>query len=101
MLIYNVTIKIDKEIETSWLQWMKQEHIPDIIKTNCFTHATILYLLDNDETDGLTYAIQFHAAEKTLYEKYLTEFAPAMRKRAMDRWGNKFVAFRSVLQIVN
>lgn len=101
MIIYNVTIKIDKSIENSWLKWMQQIHIPDIINTKCFTHATILYLLENDESDGVTYAVQFHSTSKELYEKYLFEFAPTMRKHSIDKWGNKFVAFRSVLQIVN
>ena len=32
MIIYNVTISIDKEAETHWLDWMKNTHIPDVMQ---------------------------------------------------------------------
>lgn len=36
-IIYNVTTQADHSIAGQWLQWMKEEHIPDIIATGCFT----------------------------------------------------------------
>ncbi len=101
MLIYNVTIKVDHSIAASWLTWLKEEHIPDIINTGCFTHAVILRLMEVDETDGPTYAVQYHAESKSLYNKYIENFADEMRKKGTDKWGNKFIAFRSVMQVVN
>ena len=32
MIIYNVTISIDKEVENHWLDWMKNTHIPDVMQ---------------------------------------------------------------------
>jgi Domain of unknown function (DUF4286) len=101
MLIYNVTIKIDHSITDSWLAWLKDEHIPDIINTGCFTHATILRLLEVDETEGPTYAVQYHAESKALYNRYIEKFSEEMRKKGTGKWGNKFIAFRSVMQVVH
>lgn len=101
MIIYNVTTKIDHSIADSWLEWLKKEHIPDIINTGCFTHAVILSLLETDDTEGPTYAVQYHAESKALYNKYIEKYAGVMRKKAMDKWGNKFIAFRSLMQVVN
>ena len=39
MIVYNVTTKVAAAIQTDWLQWIKEEHIPDIINTGCFTNA--------------------------------------------------------------
>ena len=36
MIIYNVTVSIDKEIEKQWLDWMKNTHIPDVMNTALF-----------------------------------------------------------------
>ena len=100
-IIYNVTTKVEHGIAAQWLQWLKQEHIPDIVDTGCFTHATILRVIETDETDGLTYAVQYHASSKALYNRYINSYAEGMRKKATDKWSNRFIAFRSVLQVVN
>lgn len=101
MIVYNVTTKVDHSIAVLWLNWMKQEHIPEIIATGCFTHATILHMIETDETDGLTYAVQYHAENKALYNRYIKEFATELSNKATSKWGSKYIAFRSVLQIVN
>ena len=101
MIIYNVTIKVEKGIAAEWLQWLKEEHIPAIVDTGCFTHATILHLVDADDEEGITYAVQYHAASKVLYNRYIEQFADSMRKQGKDKWGDKFVAFRTLMEVVN
>jgi hypothetical protein len=101
MIIYNVTVKADHSIANDWLKWMKEEHIPHLIATGCFTEAKILRLMEVDDTEGPTYAIQYYTESKALYNRYIQEFADEMRKRAFDKWGNKFIAFRSVMEVVH
>ena len=100
MIIYNVTIKTAHSIADEWLNWLKEEHIADVINTGCFTHATVLRLLDIDEEDGITHAVQYHTPDIKLYEDYLEKHADTMRKKGMDKWGDKFIAFRSVMEVV-
>ncbi len=100
MLIYNVTTKVSSAIADEWLQWLQQEHIPEIIATGCFTHANILRLLEVDDSEGPTYAVQYVADSKALYEEYLEKYADALRKKSFAKWGNQFISFRSVMQIV-
>ncbi len=101
MFIYNVTIKVEHSIAKEWLSWLKEEHIPDLIKTGCFTRATILHLVDADDEEGITYAVQYHAESKAHYNRYIEKFADGMRKKGLDKWGNKFIAFRTLMQVVN
>jgi hypothetical protein len=98
MFIYNVTTKITHAIHHNWLQWIKEEHIPDIINTGCFTGATILRLLETDESEGPTYAVQYIAESKAQYNKYIAQYAPKMRQKAINKWGSQFIAFRSIMQ---
>ncbi len=100
MIVYNVTIKVNHSIAADWLCWLKEKHIADVINTGCFTHATVLRLLDIDEEDGITYAVQYHAPDKKHYEEYLENHADTMRKKGMNKWGDKFIAFRSVMEVV-
>ncbi len=101
MIIYNVTIKVNYSIAAAWLTWLKQEHIPDVIGTGCFNHATILHLIETDDEEGITYAVQYHAESKELYNRYIEIFADEIRKKGIDKWGNQFIAYRTVMQVVN
>jgi Domain of unknown function (DUF4286) len=101
MIIYNVTIKVDYSIQSEWLSWLKEEHIPGILDTGCFTNANILQLLETDDTEGPTYAVQFHAESKALYNRYIEKFSGIMLQKSLDKWGGQFIAFPSVMQVVN
>ncbi len=101
MILYNVTIKVHSSIHNEWLHWLKEEHVIDIMQTECFSNFKILKLLEVDETEGPTYAIQYFAESKALYNLYIEKFAGEMRNRSFTKWGDKFIAFRSVMQIVD
>lgn len=101
MIVYNVTIKVSNAIREPWLQWLQKEHIPEVIQTGCFTHANILRLLEIDDSEGPTFAIQYFAESKGLYNKYIENHAPLLRQKSYEKWGDQFIAFRSVMQVVN
>jgi len=101
MLIYNVTIKVHESIHTAWLQWMKEVHVPEVLATNCFTKATIVRLLEIDDTEGPTYAVQYFAENKASYNLYIEKHSATLRKKSFDQWGNQFIAFRSLMEVVN
>lgn len=101
MLIYNVTIKVDESIATDWLRWMQQEHIPHIMDTGCFSEFKMVRLLDIDDSEGPTYAVQYFANTMDHYQQYLREHAPRIRKESIDKWGDRFIAFRTLMEVVN
>lgn len=101
MIIYNVTTKIESSIKNDWVKWVKEKHIPEVIATGCFTHATFVQLLETDDSEGPTYAVQYHAESKALYNVYIEKFAAEMRQKAFDKWSNKFISFRSLMQVVH
>jgi len=101
VIVYNVTTKAHHSICNNWLQWIKEEHIPDIINTGCFTHATVLQLLETDDSEGPTYTVQYFAESKALYNNYMEKHAATMRQKAFDKWGDKFIAFRSLMLLID
>ena len=101
MFIYNVTVKVDKVIATEWLRWLQSIHIPEILATECFHKAGVLQLLEVDDSDGPTYAVQYFTSSRQFYNDYITEHAGIMRQRAFEKWGDQFIAFRSLMQVVN
>ncbi len=101
MFIYNVTIKVDASIHEQWVLWMKEKHIPQVMATGCFVQHQFVRLLEVDETEGPTYAAQYYAESKADYNRYIEVYAPALRQDGANTWGNNFIAFRSLMQVVN
>ena len=101
MFIYNVTIKVQEAIHEPWLQWLKEEHVPEVLASGCFTNATIVRLLEVDDSEGPTYAVQYAAESKALYNQYIEKFAGILRQKSFDKWGNQFMGFRSLMQVIN
>jgi hypothetical protein len=100
-IIYNVTVKVESSIEKEWLQWMLQEHIPEVMQTGCFIDYKVVRLLEVDESEGPTYAIQYSAESKAIYNQYISKFAAALRDKTFEKWGQRFIAFRSVMEVVH
>src|SRR5690349_3579713 len=100
MIIYNVTIKVEAQIAEAWLSWLLNEHIPDVMRTNCFVDYKVVRLLEVDDSEGPTYATQYFAESKTDYNRYIEIHAPKMRKLLNEKWGEQFIAFRSVMEVV-
>ncbi len=100
MYIYNVTINIDEDVEKKWLQWMKNKHIPDVLATGKFTKAKLLKVLVKEEMEGITYSIQYVTKNKETLEKYYAEDAARLREEGLKQFSNKFIAFRTELEII-
>ena len=101
MYIYNITIKPDWKIHDEWLHWMKEIYLPDIINTNCFTEYRIVKLLEMDESDGPTYAVQLFAENIAEYNRYQQVFEDNFNKMSNSKWGDRFISFASLMQIVH
>lgn len=100
VIVYNVTVKVEKEFAKAWLRWMLEEHIPDVMQSGCFIKYKVLRLLEVDDSDGPTYAFQYTASSKDQYDQYINRFASALRQKTNDKWGKHIHAFRSVMEVV-
>lgn len=99
MIIYNVTINIDKAIHEEWLDWMKTIHIPEVMATGYFTEHKVCKIIGDEET-GINYAIQYTAQTMDHYEAYKANHAPELQKKVTDKYPGKFVAFRTLLEVL-
>lgn len=101
MIIYNVTLNVDESIHDEWMLWMHNTHIPEVLATGLFSSAKMLRLLTRqaDET-GETYAIQYLADSLENYLTYQEKHAPSLQKKTLDKYGNKLLAFRTLMEEV-
>ncbi len=94
-------MKVEHSIYDAWLQWYKDEHIPEIMSSGQFTDYKFFRLLDQDEHEGPTYITQFFAPSARAYKKFSEEFAYLLQRKAYEKWGNLFVSFNTVMEVVH
>ena len=99
MFIYNVTVNIDESVHDEWLQWMKSNHVPDVMNSGCFVENKIVRVLHVNDT-GHTYSFQYTFKEMKDIEKYQKDFAPGLQADVKQKYGDKFTAFRTLLEII-
>ena len=100
MIIYNVTISIDKSIQNDWLIWIK-EHIPQVLATGKFIEAKLTKVLVEEEMEGVTYSIQYRAKSREALESYYTNDAERLRGDGNKKFADKMLAFRTELEIID
>ncbi|MCB9080954.1 MAG: DUF4286 family protein [Lewinellaceae bacterium] len=101
MLLYNVTVKIEPSLVDEWLEWMVMVHIPQVMATGKFQDYRLCRMLGEEEVDGPTYATQYYCPDLETFQRYQQEDAPALQQDYRERFGNRYVAFRSLLEVID
>ena len=101
MIIYNVTINVDWSIHEEWLGWMKGEQIPGMLATGFFTGFRMVRLLQVDELEGPTYAVQYSANSINEYNLFKEQQLALQSQKEHDRWGHKMLAFSTIMEVVH
>ena len=101
MIVYNTTIKIDPQIEKEWIAWQKNKHIPEVMATGLFSDYKFFRLLEQDDTEGVTYVIQYFSSSIEHYKRYIDEFAKLLDEKSFAKWSDQFISFHTVMEIVN
>lgn len=99
MILYNVTVNIDLQKEAEYVEWMKQVHIPEVMATGLFQESKFFKLLHEVE-DGVNYSTQYFAESLEHIDEYQAKYAPELQRKLKNRFGEHYVAFRSLLEMV-
>ena len=99
MIIYNVTVNVEDSIHAEWFKWSREIHIPEVMRTGMFTDYRFFKVIGNDT--GTTYSIQYLCESMENYDRYISEFAPALRAAVIEKYGDKVIAFRTLLEVID
>ncbi len=100
MVLYNVTIGIDRECEAEWLEWMKSTHIPRVMATGMFVDSKVFKVLSQEEEESISYSFQYFAESVDKVVDYLDNYATPIVSDHNKRYVNRHVAFRTLLEEV-
>jgi len=100
MIIYNVTVKISNEKHDDWVEWMKSVHIPEVMEKGKFEKYVFSKILVDDQ-EGTNYSIQYHCVNMDVLTDYQNYHAPKLQEEHTARYKDHFVAFRTLLEIID
>jgi len=99
MIIYSVTIYIQKDVEKEWLDWMKKIHIQDIIDTGHFNSYKIYkVIVPSHSPDETAYCIQYDCKSMEDYTLYLEKHASRLQREHTIKFQNKVKAARALME---
>ena len=100
MIVYSVIVTIQSEIETQWRDWMKEVHIPDVLRTGCFPECR-MYKMREPAGEQPSYVMQYRCQSLEDYQRYRNASRPGvLQKEHSDQFGGRFTASRMVLEEV-
>ena len=99
--MYNVTLSVEEEILEEWLEWMKSEHLPEVMATGKFVSNAMYRIFNHEASDkSNNYSVQYLANTMHDYDDYVKNYGPALRQKTIERFGDKVLAFRTLLEKV-
>ena len=99
MIIYNVTVSVEESVKREWLDWMKTEHIPEVMACGVFIKAQINRVIVQTDSDN-TFAIAYTCSSIKELRQYQINFAPELQKKHNDKFKEKAVAFRTIMEVI-
>lgn len=100
MIVFNITCKVRWEMVEGWLGWQLGEQVPATLATGLFDDYRLYRLLEQDEEEGPTFVIQFLTSSRERYLRFSSEFEPGLKQAGWEKWGNGFIAFRTLMESV-
>ena len=99
MIIYNVTVSVEENVKNDWLNWMKTEHIPEVMACGIFTKAQINRVIVQDDSDN-TFAIAYTCSSMKELHQYQIKFASELQKKHDKKFKEKAIAFRTLMEVI-
>ena len=100
MIVYNVTVVVDPGIQAEWLEWMKEVHLPEVLATGRFNNCNMFRINPHNTQEDPTYSIQYQADSMEQFEMYVAHEAEGLKKKTADKYGEKLLAYRTILEHV-
>ena len=100
MILYNITINVSRDIEQDFIGWMKDVHIPEVLETGIFHDHKFFRLLHESEDGSTNYCIQYFTDSLAQMMKYERNHAALLRAKTQERYKDKAIAFRTLLETI-
>ncbi|MFT6716245.1 MAG: hypothetical protein ACJA0Q_000880 [Saprospiraceae bacterium] len=97
MIIYSITFAIETSIEKEWIEYMKSNHIPQLMASGYFTEFQHTKIIPEQGMD-LAFNIQLTCESIDILEQYLIEKKENIEQELHQKYSGKFASFYTKLE---
>lgn len=101
MYLYNITYNISEEVHEEWLRWMREIHIPEVVKEAQFSGAKLIHVLIDEDMGGITYSVQYQMVDKYILDNFIKDKAQNFIAEMNKKFLNHYVSFSTELRVVD
>lgn len=99
MIIYSVRLLAYANIEVELIDWLQNEHIPEMLETDLFSSGQLHRVIDHS-SENRTLVVHYICESIKDYEKYIANHSAVMRQKGIDKFGGKISAIRELLEVI-
>jgi len=101
MFVYSITSIVKKEAEDEWLSWMKDSHIPEILRTGYFNnHKFYKVRIPTNSSNEVTYFSHYECESIDQYISYAEKEAPRLQAEVHAKFLGKVTSARMVMESI-
>ena len=93
MIIYNITTQVSWAVHDGWKRWFTDEYLPSLLGTGLFTHYQLVRLMEVNEEEGATYAVQLYSKDSETFEAFRNNYLPDLQEKERTEWGDNTFSF--------
>jgi len=99
MILYNITVIVDKDIEIEFKEWAHRVFLPELAKTDLFKSQALLKIIDSPN-EGETFCLQMHASDEEKIGTFQQNQLILLHNQSAEVWANKIYTFESRMQYI-
>ncbi|MEY3689537.1 MAG: hypothetical protein RIT37_1099 [Bacteroidota bacterium] len=85
---YEVTMEVDSSIAEEWVEYMRSEHIPEVMTTGVFTSCQFLRIIEPAKEGFDSFRITYEAENLSAIQAYRADLSPELRRKHDERYGD-------------
>lgn len=101
MTIYNITTQVSWSIHDEWKKWMLDIRVPQMLELGIFHQHQLVRLLETDEAEGPTYALQLYVDENSSINDFKMQHQQTFDREEKRLWGDQLFSFTSLMEVIN
>ena len=95
MILYNTTFVVEEIVHDDWFSWLKEEHINDYMKSNCFIGARLGKITSHVEPGVVSYSLQLFVKDELTLDQFKNNFLSDLKQKSLQKYGTKVLGFSS------